>query len=124
MQPSVAVSLRGTDELDSEAWLGQLEFLAVAEFSFEVRMVLSTMTAKRLLETAVVSEKHYALVSDFLDYLRNNDLDTDPMSEEEEDSLPVAACDNESGYLPSALVDMPVEVSLRVVDDLRLADLY
>ncbi|KAJ7880947.1 hypothetical protein B0H13DRAFT_1891528 [Mycena leptocephala] len=158
----MAAGLQTTDDLDTESWVGQIEFLAVADFSFEVRMVLTTMTARRLLETALVSTKHYALVAAFLDYLRNHDLEEETMSDDESD--PMSNCESESmtdvdsdlepaapentpcGYCvlsmrlyptyvfvedlaagvvltpPLGLDDIPAEICLCVLDNVRLPD--
>ncbi|KAJ7893234.1 hypothetical protein B0H13DRAFT_1886480 [Mycena leptocephala] len=121
MNLRVAAYQRGTDNIDSEAWLAQLEFLDVAEFSLEVRLVLAAMTAQRLFDTAVVSEKHYDLVAAFLDYLRNHDLKTDSMSGEDHFAR-TAAPEVDSASEPSLLLNMPTELCLRIVDDLGFAD--
>lgn len=74
------------DQLDAEAWHGQLELLASTDSSAHVRMVFSTMSARRLFDTLLVSPKHYSLVAAFLDFIRNNDLDEDECSDDGSDS--------------------------------------
>ncbi|KAJ6501539.1 hypothetical protein C8R47DRAFT_1067866 [Mycena vitilis] len=100
----------GHDDLDRKSWSGQLAFLRDVDDGLQARMVLSTMSAKRLFETAVFSRKHFSLVVAFLDFLRNNDVDEDEMSVSDADSSYGSdASVSEGGNNAFSDVDMELE---------------
>ncbi|KAJ7651588.1 hypothetical protein DFH06DRAFT_1331541 [Mycena polygramma] len=78
----VIAYLRTTNDLECVAWADQLNFLAGAEDGLQTRTVLATMSSDRLLETTLVSRKHYELVASFLDFLCNNEPDEDELSDD------------------------------------------
>ncbi|KAJ7623955.1 hypothetical protein DFH06DRAFT_1340281 [Mycena polygramma] len=69
------------DVSDGAVWHEQLDLLGSLDDGLSVRMVLATMSANRLFATALVSRKHFEVVSNFVDFLRNNDVDEDDMSD-------------------------------------------
>ncbi|KAJ6495745.1 hypothetical protein C8R47DRAFT_1069594 [Mycena vitilis] len=113
--------------------------------SVQSRMVLATMSADRLFNTALISVHLFGLISDFFDFLRNHEMDEDDMSENDmsgddmsDDDMPeegptdsdtefeivprhsnVSACIASS---PMGFDDLPPEIGLQVVRDLVLAD--
>ncbi|KAJ7651584.1 hypothetical protein DFH06DRAFT_1331536 [Mycena polygramma] len=88
--------LHAVQDPDCRSWAGQLDFLADAEDSVATRMVFMTMTAVRLFETTLVSKPHYALVADYLDFLRNYELDEAEHTDSRSDSMSDTGSDSMS----------------------------
>ncbi|KAJ7752678.1 hypothetical protein B0H16DRAFT_1723601 [Mycena metata] len=61
--------------MDGASWKEQLTVLSSDVEDTSKRMVLYTMSARRLFKTAVVSPRHYRTVSRFLEFLVNNDIE-------------------------------------------------
>ncbi|KAJ6494909.1 hypothetical protein C8R47DRAFT_1213571 [Mycena vitilis] len=66
--------------LDAHAWNDQLEFLAAPGTSFQKRLVLYTMSATRLFETALFSHAHFRVVAEFLNFIDAHGQEEDRMS--------------------------------------------
>ncbi|KAJ6509219.1 hypothetical protein C8R47DRAFT_1065525 [Mycena vitilis] len=66
--------------LDVAAWKQQLLVLGQSTSSAQIRLILYTMSARRLFETAMVSRAHYSVVAEFLAFLACNGIEEDTMS--------------------------------------------
>jgi hypothetical protein len=71
-------------------------------------MVLYTMSAERLFDTSRLSSKLYRVVSDYLEFLRNNDLEEDEGStdsdESNSDTESTAAVEMDGTHAPSDML--------------------
>ncbi|KAJ7177866.1 hypothetical protein C8R46DRAFT_1212602 [Mycena filopes] len=89
--PRLLDHLIAYDDIDSSAWRGQLAFLRSDASSRNKRIVLHTMNAERLFETALASKKVHSEVRSFIDWTcdheeeEDNETDTESSSECEMD---------------------------------------
>ncbi|KAJ7033481.1 hypothetical protein C8F04DRAFT_1260992 [Mycena alexandri] len=67
--------------MDGERWMEQLDVLSSDIDDASKHIVLYTMNAARLFETAIISPPHYRVVSRFLEFLVNHDVEEHQGSE-------------------------------------------
>ncbi|KAJ7927960.1 hypothetical protein B0H13DRAFT_2311827 [Mycena leptocephala] len=107
-----------TTNVDFDVWYEQLETLSHSEFGPQVLSILKTMSAKRLFDTALASVQLYALVAAYLEFLRHNVLKEDCSVCQESGLYPA----HSTGTSVQGLINMPVEVVLRIVRHMDLVD--
>ncbi|KAJ7612377.1 hypothetical protein DFH06DRAFT_1147297 [Mycena polygramma] len=109
--------------LDALSWAEQLQFLLNTDDRRSQRLVLYTMSPERLLNTAILSDALYPIVLNFLNFLRDNDPEEDELSDDGSaigmDTEPETALPLPPRHKLAGLADLPTEVSLNLVDQLR-----
>ncbi|KAJ7910222.1 hypothetical protein B0H13DRAFT_2329498 [Mycena leptocephala] len=120
MPPRLVPYLTPENALDADAWEDQLEFLQECPDTRRVRMVLYTMSAERLFDTSRLSSKLYRVVSDYLEFLRSNDLEEDDGlttdDESDSDTEPAANIEGEGTHAaPAGFDDLPLEIGLDIL---------
>ncbi|KAJ7623954.1 hypothetical protein DFH06DRAFT_1340280 [Mycena polygramma] len=125
----ISCDVYGDDPMDSVSWSDQMDLLLLAGDSLQSRVIFANMSARRLFQTALVSDELFELVSGFLDFLRNHDLDEAELSspgsyEFEEASVHSDSMSCIDDYVAAfaGFPDLPPEIGLEVVKDLALAD--
>ncbi|KAJ7811364.1 hypothetical protein B0H13DRAFT_1926748 [Mycena leptocephala] len=105
------------DDLDGQAWAGQLELLDTSTNACDVRRVLYTMSAERLFYTALISRKMSKTVSDFLDFLRRNEPEEDQFSTSDDvsDSGSTNSSDGGGDSGSDISVDLQEDVDMALV---------
>ncbi|KAJ6447851.1 hypothetical protein C8R47DRAFT_1231255 [Mycena vitilis] len=120
--------------LDVAAWKQQLLVLGQSTSSAQIRLILYTMSARRLFETAMVSRAHYSVVAEFLAFLACNGIEEDAMSADGSETTSDACRDDLHILAPrvrwpspglvdlAGLDDLPPELALQIVRALTFAD--
>ncbi|KAJ6494901.1 hypothetical protein C8R47DRAFT_1213561 [Mycena vitilis] len=117
--------------LDVTTWKQQLLVLGQSVSLEQIRLILYTMSARRLFETAVVSRVHYSVVAEFLAFLAHNEIEEDTMSSDGSESSD--SVDSDDLYTlfppprvdsanPAGMDDLPPELTLQIVRSLDFAD--
>ncbi|KAJ7177869.1 hypothetical protein C8R46DRAFT_1212605 [Mycena filopes] len=118
------------DTVVCDDWLGQLEVLASSVDAKAKRMVLYTMDAIRLFETALASHQHCHIVSDFLEFLavhgpEEHEVSVHPDTDTAASSVAWQSQENvasgETGSHLAGINDLPTEIGLTVLGELSYA---
>ncbi|KAJ6479196.1 hypothetical protein C8R47DRAFT_1074638 [Mycena vitilis] len=131
MHPPSMISLRPPATCHTARWMwlpGNSNFSSSAQ----IRLILYTMSARRLFETAMVSRAHYSVVAEFLALLACNGIEEDAMSADGSETRDSGdsvsdACRDDLHILAPRLTSLvwttsPPELALQIVRALTFAD--
>ncbi|KAJ6512270.1 hypothetical protein C8R47DRAFT_1064866 [Mycena vitilis] len=117
--------------LDADAWDEQLKFIGGPASPYQRRLVLYTMSATRLFETALFSRRHFLVVAEFLNFVTTNEQEEDAMSVDgSEHSLDAAIGTRDAGDIegldmqlrPTGFQSLPTEIALVIVRNMKFSD--